>query len=361
MITSYSQSSASLSSQSAALSAFSTGLLDRTSRLGRPRRPAVHVSGTESPAAPPFVRYLPVLPDQSESHLCVLGMGRTNVQPGESYPNNSDHPKMYRLDWRAGRVLPEMQLLLLTGARGEFESRETGRLAIHNHAVVFLFPGVWHRYRPDRAHGWTERWISLNSWAAQCLIESGVVHPDRPVLVSDHMQQAVQAFDALAQHLYEQPVGQSAYLSQAASELVRLAAGNQGERAVACTEDSCRDDASPSDPIVEKAREIIWNHGHLRTVCVSEVAKQLPVTRRTLDRRFARTLGHSVLDEINSCRLWRAKRLLEETDLLIKTVAYLSGFPSRERMRLLFLGEEGLTPSEYRERVASTMKLSGVS
>lgn len=107
------------------------------------------------------------------------------------------------------------------------------------------------------------------------------------------------------------------------------------------------------DEVVAQALEIIWGHCDGTPLNVNDVARQLPVTRRTLDRRFADHLGHSVLEEINACRLTRARRLLAETDLLIKTVSYLAGFPSRERMRLLFLSETGMSPSEYRESVQS--------
>ncbi len=53
----------------------------------------------------------------------------------------------------------------------------------------------------------------------------------------------------------------------------------------------------------------------------------------------------------SASRLSRAKRLLADTDSPIKAVAYLAGFPSRERLRLAFLTHEGMPPSEYRESV----------
>ncbi len=314
----------------------------------RPKRP---VARCPLPTSSDFIRYLPVGLDDGDYSARLLGVGCTHVERGDVYPK-IEHPKMYRLDYRTGRVLPELQMLLLTDARGEFESREAGYVPIHGHAVVFLFPGVWHRYRPDRAHGWTERWISLNSIAAQQLVAEGVVSPERAVLACDDVAKAVAAFDVLAKHVETYPDRHPQVLAQAAIQLICLASGKRPQMAEHDTVISGRLVPSRGDAIVEKAREIVWNHRHLRSVCVSEVAKQLPVTRRTLDRRFAQTLGHSVLDEINACRMWRAKQLLKETDLLIKTVAYLAGFPSRERMRLLFLGEEGRTPSEYREQVA---------
>ncbi len=103
------------------------------------------------------------------------------------------------------------------------------------------------------------------------------------------------------------------------------------------------------DEVVARALEIIWNEAQSEPLNVNEVAQQLPVTRRTLDRRFAASLGRSVLEEINLCRISRAKQLLAETDMLVKTISFVAGFPSRERMRLLFLKEEGVSPTEYRE------------
>ena len=107
------------------------------------------------------------------------------------------------------------------------------------------------------------------------------------------------------------------------------------------------------DPIVQRAMEMIWTHSHC-PMSVSDIARQLPVTRRTLDRRFMEATGHSVLEEINTCRLSRAKRLLSETELPVKTVAHLAGFNSTERMRVLFVEREGTSPTAYRKRAAET-------
>ena len=107
--------------------------------------------------------------------------------------------------------------------------------------------------------------------------------------------------------------------------------------------------AHGNDPIVQRALEIIWTHSPFPT-SVNDIARQLPVTRRTLDRRFVEATGHSVLEEINACRLSRAKRLLTETELPVKTVAHLAGFSSTERMRVLFVEREGISPISYRKR-----------
>jgi transcriptional regulator GlxA family with amidase domain len=112
-----------------------------------------------------------------------------------------------------------------------------------------------------------------------------------------------------------------------------------------------------ADPLVKKALEIIWSRSD-HPLSVADIARQLPVTRRTMDRRFADATGHSVLEEINTCRLSRAKRLLEETELPVKNVARQAGFSSTERMRVLFVERVGMSPTDYRRHTGSTLKSS---
>jgi transcriptional regulator GlxA family with amidase domain len=111
------------------------------------------------------------------------------------------------------------------------------------------------------------------------------------------------------------------------------------------------------DPVVQRALELIWTHSHY-PMSVSDIARQLPVTRRTLDRRFVDVTGHSVLDEINACRLSRAKRLLADTDLPVKTVARLAGFSSTERLRVTFVEREGMSPTVFRKQAGQLRKSS---
>jgi LacI family transcriptional regulator len=83
---------------------------------------------------------------------------------------------------------------------------------------------------------------------------------------------------------------------------------------------------------------------------VSDVARQLPITRRSLERRFHAALGHTILEEITHCRLDRAKRLLVRTDLSIKEVAATAGFPNADNMARVFRRLERMPPGEYRRQ-----------
>ncbi|MCA9241730.1 MAG: AraC family transcriptional regulator [Planctomycetales bacterium] len=269
--------------------------------------------------------------------------------PGDEYPA-TNHPNLYNFKWCAGRVLPEHQLLLLTNAQGEFESEQTGLVRFHGHALIYLFPGVWHRYRPLRNSGWTERWVSLDGPAIGSLLQQGGVTPQQAITEPTSSTLLEKGFDQLIQavrrplHPHSSPAPLVLNLLTEAIE--------QTTHVRIRKEDIVASEAEKvSDEVVQAALDIIWNDTHSPPLGVSDVAKMLPVTRRTLDRRFSETLGRSVLEEINACRFARAQRLLRETNLPIKSVSYLAGFPSRERMRIMFLEREGLPPRDYRDRV----------
>jgi LacI family transcriptional regulator len=75
------------------------------------------------------------------------------------------------------------------------------------------------------------------------------------------------------------------------------------------------------------------------------------VSRRTLERRFQSGTGRSVAAEIRRLRILKAKRLLAETDLLVKQIARETGFRDPIRLHEVFVREEGTTPSAYRKIV----------
>ena len=294
-----------------------------------------------------FHHYLPVNDDAMNWGAYLTSAGCTTMAPRQSYPPKG-HPPAYHFDWRRGRVLPEFAMVFVSDGQGEFESEETGRKQFDEPTLLFLFPGVWHRYRPIADVGWRERWICFSGEIAHRLASLGLISPASAVLPVNDATTLVRQFDALLEQVDANPVQNSILLSlhglgliADALQCASLATGVNAAAPVG-------DEQGLEDPITRQAMEIIWTHSH-RPISVSDIAKQLPVTRRTLDRRFTASTGRSVLDEINACRVSRAKRLLVETTLPIKTVSYLAGFSSVERMRVLFVEQEGASPSVYRQ------------
>ena len=304
-----------------------------------------------------YCRYLPEDVASPASRFSLLGLGRTTIEPGDAYPK-ATHPRLYSLPWRAGRTLAEHQVVLLSNAAGEFESEAIGCVRLLGDVLIFLRPGVWHRYRPLHNGGWTERWVSLHGSIPRRLFAEAGVGDEAPVFPAQQPDRLKRVFDAMIA-MTRGTSFVSDRAAEAALQLVGEAIHQATEKRVVNPLDRTHAEATDmrgpqsdvDDEIVKQALEIIWNHEHCPPLGVNDVARLLPVTRRTLDRHFAEALGRTVLDEITACRVSRARRLLAETDLPIKSVAYRAGFPSRERLRLAFLAHEGMPPSEYREDV----------
>jgi AraC-like DNA-binding protein len=300
-----------------------------------------------------FFHYLPVNEETMSWGIYVTGAGRAVIRPGEKYPP-SGHPTLYQFDWSRGRTLPEFQLVLITDGAGEFESEATGLVRFEGVALLIIFPGVWHRFRPSTNVGWSERWISFNGEMLDQLFNVDLLKPGVAVTRPRDPKRLAEEFDEVLDRIRNRSLGHPALLAFQALRIISDTVAQRVEDAVdSGNMPRSRAGSYRDDPIVQRAIEIIWTHGNFPT-SVSDIARQLPVTRRTLDRRFVEATGHSVLEEINTCRLSRAKRLLTETELPVKTVAHLAGFNSTERMRVLFVEREGTSPTSYRKNAAKS-------
>jgi mannose-6-phosphate isomerase-like protein (cupin superfamily) len=126
-------------------------------------------------------RYLPVLPAQRRWGLFVVDCGYTTIAPGESYPPRG-HPRGYDFDWKTGRTLHDYHVLYITRGRGVFEAQGVGRRVVESGDVFLLFPGVWHRYRPDPKTGWDEHWVGFNGAQADLIMRPPFFVRRKPIL-----------------------------------------------------------------------------------------------------------------------------------------------------------------------------------
>lgn len=108
------------------------------------------------------------------------------------------------------------------------------------------------------------------------------------------------------------------------------------------------DVVAQEDRNVAAALRFIRDHAG-RPIQVPDVVAHSGLPRRSLERRFALAVGHSILEELARCRLDRARRLLLETDLSIERVALAAGFSAPKRMAHAFRQFEGMLPNHYRQ------------
>lgn len=101
------------------------------------------------------------------------------------------------------------------------------------------------------------------------------------------------------------------------------------------------------DAEVAMALRYIRAHGHV-PLSVADVLREVPMSRRGLERRFRRSLNRGVGDEIRRVHLDRARFLLASTELPVAVVAEKSGFSGIKHLCVVFRQEMGRTPTEYR-------------
>jgi transcriptional regulator GlxA family with amidase domain len=98
---------------------------------------------------------------------------------------------------------------------------------------------------------------------------------------------------------------------------------------------------------LEATRE--WARGRIaEPLTVAEMARHANVSPRTFARRFRAETGTTPLQWLLSRRVLEARRLLEESDLPVETVALRAGFGNAASLRDHFRRATATTPTAYR-------------
>ncbi len=286
----------------------------------------------------PFQHSLPVPPELSRAPIYLTNAGWERIAIGQPYPPR-EQTSLYEFKWEDGRVLPEFCLVWAKGGSGVLEVAG-GEQRIPRKRAFFVRPGEWHRHRPDPEIGWTIYWIHFNGdLARQWMLDDEFdMEENLPVIKDTRLFEA--QFERLLHTVERAPTTNTAALSCQAAGLLSHMSRSRDEH---------RDELPVQpDPLVNQAVQFIWNH-HQRHVGVPEVVAHVGTGRRSLERRFTAVLGRSVLDEIQMCRLSRAKRLLQYSSVPIKQIVHLAGLRSRNQLWLLFKEHVGMSPDEYRQ------------
>lgn len=288
----------------------------------------------------PFRHALPVNEALFHSPLYLTHAGWERVKPGEPYPQRD--AQFFYFDWKEGRTLPEFCLALILAGRGEFETRRHRGLIATGDAFLFR-PGEWHRHRPSPKTGWTLMWIHFNGdeplrWLRENTFN---LRQNLPVIENPDLFRA--QFEQLLASVHRNPSVNSPNLSRQAIGLLSHILEDKSPGTV-------RGMGAVRDAAVTAAVEYIWNFSHA-IVDVPAVARKAGIARRTLDRRFKAATGRSVLEEIQICRVTRAAKLLQETNMPVKHIIHRAGFRSAEHLRLAFQKAFGKSPQAYRRRI----------
>ena len=103
------------------------------------------------------------------------------------------------------------------------------------------------------------------------------------------------------------------------------------------------------DELVVAAVRHIREHA-CEGIKVADAVRALGVSRRVLESRFLRRVGHTPHEEIARVQFRRVEQLLAETDLPLATIAARAGFRHPEYMTVAFTRRHGMSPSRWRRK-----------
>jgi len=118
---------------------------------------------------------------------------------------------------------------------------------------------------------------------------------------------------------------------------------------------SSDDAAGRSILLVNRVLAYLQAHYQKPALSLPEVASALGCNPRYLTTRFTQVVGEHMRAHLLGLRVTHACQLLIGTDLLVKEIAYESGFSSAERLGTAFRRHVGVSPIEYRRIFTGTI------
>lgn len=86
---------------------------------------------------------------------------------------------------------------------------------------------------------------------------------------------------------------------------------------------------------------------------ITEIAKQIGISRRHLQRLYKEMFQASITDDLIAARLSKAKQLLTHTEMRIAEIAIECGYRSETHFMRQFKEKNGITPTKYKKQIAS--------
>jgi AraC-like DNA-binding protein len=281
--------------------------------------------------------------------LAVTASGFTKIPAGSTYPP-APHPADHHFSWARGRVLDALQIVLITGGCGTFESRPTGRVDVIAGMAFALIPGVWHRYRPERRTGWEESWMEMQGPAVERLLQAGAISAEAAVR-RDALQAGIgDALEAAHGRARAEPLGFDPELSARGYGV--LAAWASRPNPAAGTQRAWQ--------VVGEAQRYLAAHHH-EAVNIGELAKDLGMAYSHFRRIFRQQTGYAPWQYVLRLRLARARRLLAASaEMKLEDIAGKLGFSSAFHFSAAFKQAHGRSPDQWRRELWRGQSASGI-
>jgi AraC-like DNA-binding protein len=284
-----------------------------------------------------YARYYPDAPSLGKWGLWISASGIATLLPGHPYPPGG-HPPDHHFEWRKGRTLDALQIVLIQEGSGWLETKSSGRKLVEAGMAFLLLPGVWHRYRPDSSMGWKESWVEIRGPVAEGLISGESFLTEKPV----RSRAEIAGLEVVMQRIHSLADDAESTRPELAAEALRcLALLAKGTHESPAKESQGR--------ITLRAERYLAEH-HAEPLDMQEVARKLGVSYSSFRRSFRSKTGLSPWQYVLRLRLERACRLLRTSDVPLDHIASRLGFSSAFHLSSAFKKAYNESPFSWRKR-----------
>ena len=293
-----------------------------------------------SSSSPNRIFYLTVPPDvQALGSWCVT-VGSVRTRPGDAYPpDDRRHPDSYRGVNADGRVLEEVQLVLITEGRGRFEDERHGLRQVQDAVCLVLMPGRWHRYRPDPRIGWREYWVGVRGQLPIQAVRLLGLDTRGPVIRLANQDELVERYEDLLRLAAVHDTASLLEMSGHVMALLALVARGS------VSESGGAERADVVDRAIREMQTRVYGRVDMR-----RLARQAGVSEATFRRIFRDRTGSAPYRYYTALKINAVKRELAHTELPLKEIAFRLGFTDQYHLSRVFKHYTGLAPSVWRTR-----------
>lgn len=285
-----------------------------------------------------YFKYLNITPLEEKWGLYVTTVGYSKIKPNQTYPNNDQHPQNHSFNWNNGRILNGFYIIFISRGKGTFESAKTNPMAINAGTCFFLYPGIWHRYKPDKNSGWEEYWVGFNGVYATELMNKDFFSCKNPFINVGLNRELLNVFHHLLEIVRKSNAGYPQVIAGITLQIMGIV------NSVSLYEYKEND---PIHMLISKAKFLIQESLE-KPIQMEQLVQELPMGYSSFRKAFKKETGESPNQYYLNLRLNRAKDLLLTTNLNINEIADQTGFESVFYFSKLFKKKNGISPKYYR-------------
>lgn len=284
-----------------------------------------------------YSKYLTVNKKEEDWGIYVLTAGHSKIDINQAYPDNESHPQDHSFTWNKGRLLNGYYLVFISQGEGIFDSEFTGTRTIQAGTCFLLFPGVWHRYKPDRQSGWEEYWVGFKGWYPEQMMP-GFFSPENPFVEVGSNGALLGLFQKLIETIQTAPIGYHQIIPGITLQILGL---------INVVASHHKLNYEPTEQLINKAKFLLQESLE-NAVNIEELAQQLPMSYSKFRKAFKAITGQSPNQYHLNLKLDKAKELLLSTTLSISEIAYQTGFESALYFSRIFKTKNKVSPKLFR-------------